>query len=124
MTDFHHPQRNRRVDILARIASKTKVTDLGYTEKGIPSPCHIWQGGNSGTTGRGSGYGRMSLDGQTVATHLVVYTHYFGYIPGKRQVDHKCNNRLCCNPAHLQLVTPKQNCKMREARKKDPKKDA
>ena len=29
----------------------------------------------------------MSLDGQTVAVHLVVFTHYYGYIPGKKQID-------------------------------------
>lgn len=51
----------------------------------------------------------MSLDGQTVAVHLVVYTHYYGYIPGKKQIDHKCNQRLCCNPAHLQMVTHLKN---------------
>ena len=59
----------------------------------------------------------MSLNGQTVAVHLVMYTLCFGYIPSKKQIDHKCNNRLCCNPNHLEMVTPKQNAKRREKRK-------
>lgn len=80
--------------------------------------CWNWDGPDSGN-GRGGGYGRMSLDGQTVATHIVSYTHFYGYIPTKKQVDHTCNNRLCCNPLHLELVTHLQNQKRRAKRKKE-----
>lgn len=75
--------------------------------------CHLWTGPTSGTRGRGRNYPRMSLDGQTVAVHIVVYCHYYGYLPSKRQVDHTCRNRLCCNPAHLEGVTHLQNQKRR-----------
>jgi hypothetical protein len=44
----------------------------------------------------------------------VMATHYFGYIPGNKQVDHKCRNRLCCNPEHLELVSQKENCRRRD----------
>lgn len=111
----------RRPDIMARIYERVEVEDRGYVDlNDQPSPCHIWQGPTSGT-GRGGGYGRMSLQGQTVATHLVVYTHYYGYIPGKKQIDHKCNNRLCCNPAHLEMVSHKRNQKLRAERAKEAK---
>lgn len=110
---------HRRSGIISRIYDRVKVEDLGMTDTlGNPSPCHIWQGPDSGE-GRGGGYGRMSLNGQTVAVHLVVYTHYFGYIPGKKQIDHLCNNRLCCNPHHLEMVTHKTNQKRRAARYKE-----
>lgn len=108
----------RREDILARIYERVEVEDRGFIRDDQPSPCHIWQGPTSGE-GRGGGYGRMSLNGQTVATHLVVYTHYYGYIPGKKQIDHKCNNRLCCNPSHLEMVTHKTNQKRRALRAKE-----
>lgn len=98
----------RRQDILDRIAQRVDIRHLGYLINNIPSPCHIWTGPTSGE-GRGGGYGRMSLNGQTVAVHLVIFTHYYGYIPGKKQVDHLCNNRLCCNPLHLEMVTHKVN---------------
>ena len=77
--------------------------------------CWEWQGTDSGT-GRGGGYGRMSLDGATVAVHRVMYTLFHGYIPGKKEVDHTCRNRICSNPKHLELVTHKQNCKRRDTR--------
>lgn len=105
----------RREHILNRIEARCDIVNTGFVLDGKPSPCHLWTGGDSGT-GRGGGYGRMSLDGQTVAVHLVAYTHYYGYIPGKKQVDHQCNVRLCCNPAHLQLVTHLKNQRLRAKR--------
>ena len=75
--------------------------------------CLEWQGPTSGKKGRGKGYPRMSLDGKTVAVHIVVATHYFGYLPSTKQVDHKCNNRLCVLHAHLQPLTHKQNQRRR-----------
>lgn len=97
----------RREDIIGKLMSRVFICP--------DTECWIWTGSTSGS-GRGGGYGRMCLDGQTVATHLVSYTHFYGYIPGKKQVDHKCNNRLCCNPTHLELVTHLQNQKRRAKR--------
>jgi len=51
----------------------------------------------------------MSLDGHTVCVHRVVYTLVSGYIPGKKQIDHRCKNRLCVNPDHLEMVTHREN---------------
>lgn len=74
--------------------------------------CWEWQGPTSGD-GRGGGYGRMCLYGQTVAVHIVMFINFFGYVPGKKQIDHKCKNRICCNPDHLEMVTHKQNQRRR-----------
>jgi hypothetical protein len=109
---------DRRNEIMLRIHERVVVTDTGFILDGLASPCHLWAGPDSGT-GRGGGYGRMSLNSQTVAVHLVVYTNYYGYIPGKKQIDHRCNQRLCCNPAHLEMVTHKTNQKRRDARAKE-----
>lgn len=74
--------------------------------------CWVWQGSHSGF-GRGGGYPRMSLDGATMAVHRVMWTNENGIIPHKKQIDHKCKNRLCVNPEHLELVTHKQNQRRR-----------
>lgn len=105
----------RREFIMVRIYERVVVQDLGFVQGGQPSPCHIWTGPDSGD-GKGGGYARMSLNSQTVAVHLVVYTHYYGYIPGKKQIDHLCNQRLCCNPAHLEMVTHLENQRRRGKR--------
>ena len=72
--------------------------------------CWIWTGPTSGT-GRGGGYPRMNLDGQTVAVHRVMFTQVHGYVPGRKQIDHKCRNRLCVNPGskHWEMATHKKN---------------
>jgi len=84
--------------------------------------CYLWQGGNSGE-GRGGGYGRVRLDGGTVATHIAMWVNEHGIVPSKKQLDHACPGpgvprRNCCNPAHLELVTHKQNQKRRDARRR------
>lgn len=107
--------KTRKESILSRIQSNCLEVDTGFTLHGEASPCHIWQGSTSGE-GRGGGYGRISIDGHTSAVHRVVATHYFGYIPLKKQVDHKCNSRLCCNPYHLEIVTHRENQKRRAKR--------
>lgn len=76
-------------------------------------PCQIWTGPTSGN-GRGGGYPRMCLDGQTVAVHIVNWTNEHGYVPGKKQLDHLCRRRNCVNHMHLELVTHKQNQKRRD----------
>jgi hypothetical protein len=96
----------RRAKIFNRIKKRIKIDQA--------TKCWLWEGSHSGN-GRGGGYGRMSLDGTTVAVHRVMFTLVHGYIPTNKQVDHTCKQRLCCNPEHLELVTvtPSENCKRR-----------
>jgi len=59
-----------------------------------------------------SGYGQIGSGGQFGRPHLahrVAYELEVGPIPEGMQVDHLCFNRICVNPAHLRLVTNKQN---------------
>ena len=66
-------QTDRRDDILRRILERVCKDPL--------TDCWNWTGPTSGE-GRGGGYGRMSVSGQTCAVHLVMFTHFHGYIPG------------------------------------------
>jgi hypothetical protein len=71
--------------------------------------CWLWAGGHSGD-GRGGGYGRINIDGGTMAVHRVMYIVEHGPIPPKKQIDHCCPygpDRRCCNPDHLEMVTHK-----------------
>lgn len=99
---------SRRQSIREKILSRVSVDPV--------TGCWLWTGPTSGTSGRGHGYPRMSLGGQTVAVHIAMWTNEHGYIPGKKELDHKCRNRLCVNPdpKHLEMVTRKRNAMRRE----------
>jgi hypothetical protein len=78
--------------------------------------CWNWTGPHSGYHGRGKLYPRMSLDGATVAVHRAMFILFNGPIPPKKQVDHKCRNRGCVNPEHLEMVTHKENQRRRDSK--------
>lgn len=94
-----------------RIAEKVQ-SRINVTPGPIATPCWLWTGPDSGA-GRGGGYPRMTLDGQTVAVHIVMWTNEHGFVPGRKQLDHRCRNRMCVNPDHLELVTHRENQKRR-----------
>lgn len=110
---------DRRIEIMKKVGKNCKID----FESNPQDPCWVWTGPTSGKVPecRGGGYPRMSLNGRTVAVHRVVFTHYHGFIPGKMQIDHKCNNRLCLNPEHLEIVTHKENQRRRDRRLKAEK---
>lgn len=57
-----------------------------------------------------SGYGRARLPGYpTMPAHRVAYMLANGPIPDGYHIDHLCRNPPCCNPAHLEAVTPAEN---------------
>lgn len=99
---------SRREAIRAKIMACVEVVDTGYK-----TPCHLWTASDSGC-GRGGGYPRMSLDGQTVAVHKANWTNEHGLIPGKKTLDHLCRQRRCVRDDHLEMVTQKQNAIRRE----------
>lgn len=99
----------RRADILERLTSATAIVDAGYETQ-----CWQWTAADLGA-GRGGGYGRMKLNGRTVAVHIVSFTNFYGYVPGNKQIDHRCMNRLCWRPDHLEMVSHRENQRRRAA---------
>jgi len=55
------------------------------------------------------GYGRIRVDGKLVLTHRLAYELKHGPIPDDQCVLHRCDNRPCCNEAHLFLGDRKAN---------------
>ena len=69
--------------------------------------CWIW----TGSFNQKTGYGKKTVDGQTVLAHRWMYETIIGTIPKDMVVNHNCSNRRCVNPAHLEVVTQRENCR-------------
>ena len=72
---------------------------------GCPDDCWEW------TASRlPKGYGQFGVaKGHQVYAHRFAYELVVGPIPTGLHIDHLCNNKSCCNPAHLEPVTPREN---------------
>ena len=58
------------------------------------------------------GYGRIGLNGKgkaPVPAHRAYYMRERGPIPVGMSLDHLCRNPRCVNPAHLEVVTQREN---------------
>lgn len=67
--------------------------------------CWVWQGHK-----KPDGYGRMRLSsGRQASVHRVAFEAWNGQIGRGLHIDHLCRNPSCCNPDHLEAVTPGEN---------------
>lgn len=81
--------------VLRRIWSKVEPADDG---------CWNFTGGRNA-----EGYGRIALGDSIGYAHRIAYEAFAGPIPAGHDIDHLCRNPRCCNPAHLEAVTRREN---------------
>lgn len=66
--------------------------------------CWEWVGARVG-----DGYGAFKRAGKRQSAHRVAYVLVKGTIPTGLDLDHRCRNRSCVNPEHLEPVTRGEN---------------
>jgi hypothetical protein len=81
-----------RAPAIVRFAKKIEVDEH--------SDCWGWGGSLNN-----AGYGNFN----GTSAHRFIYEYVFGVIPAGLQLDHKCRNRTCSNPNHLEAVTASEN---------------
>lgn len=59
----------------------------------------------------GKGFKKVKFRQQPLYKHRAVYECVVGPVPDGMILDHRCRNRACCNPAHLEPVTVVENTK-------------
>jgi hypothetical protein len=95
------------------MSSKAKEVEWIVTEKG----CHEVISHKP----MKSGYIPRRINGQTLSLHRLVYEENYGKIPKGLVVRHKCDNRACINPEHLEIGTFYDNAMDRVKRNRQPK---
>lgn len=68
------------------------------------NPCWVWTG-----TIRPKGYGEIQIRRKSILAHRFSYALHVGPIPDGAVIHHKCENKSCVNPKHLEAVTPRVN---------------
>ena len=56
-----------------------------------------------------TGYGRFWARDRYWLAHRCAWTFTYGPIPPEMWVLHRCDNKQCVRPSHLELGTPRQN---------------
>jgi len=84
---------------LARFMAKVNKTET----------CWLWTASRN-RTGYGQ-FGIKKIDGTNtmVEPHRLLYKHHHGEIPEGLVVRHKCLNKHCVNPDHLEIGTKSEN---------------
>lgn len=96
-------------DLPTRLSSKIEVSNSG---------CWLWTASVQTSTG----YGQVATGDdirvllprsdhgkKTYRAHRLVYRLLVGPVPEGLVLDHTCNTKRCCNPAHLEPVTHQEN---------------
>ena len=80
------------------ISSKDDI-DRFWTKVNKTIDCWFWTSNNRG------GYGLFKYKKVNWQAHRIAYELTFGIIPPFFDIHHKCHNKLCVNPSHLEAVT-------------------
>lgn len=65
-----------------------------------PGGCWLW----TGAVGSKDGVGIVTFNGKRYASHRASWEFRYGSIPQEHMILRTCGERLCVNPAHMEMV--------------------
>jgi hypothetical protein len=72
--------------------------------------CWEWTGLTDGGKLYPPGHGVLSYNGKRIEAYRFLWIQFLGRnAPKRMQLHHRCHNKLCVNPEHLELLTPKEH---------------
>lgn len=87
-----------------------KTADERFFEKvDKTDSCWLWRGALFDTGYGAFNAGWIGGKSKIVSAHRYAYERIHGKQPSSMHLDHLCRVRECCNPEHLELVTPEVN---------------
>lgn len=99
---YKHYMRMRRTGKLTTI--RLMGDFWSKVKRGAPNECWPWLG-----FVKPSGHGLTSIRGRMMHTSRKAWILTHGPIPEGLSVNHRCDNAICCNPAHMYLGTRSDN---------------
>lgn len=87
---------------------RVSESDRFWSKVSVIDECWMWLGARN-SRGYGHFFVRGSKPRKNVLAHRWAYIMAGGVIPPGMQIDHLCRVRACVNPAHMEVVTPRQN---------------
>lgn len=106
----------RDAQVRSHLSGETKAGNFwAKVDKRGTEDCWPWQGGKMST-----GYGHFTWRGEGLregvhVAHRIAYELLIGPIPDGLTLDHLCRNPPCCNPAHLEPVSIRENIQRAKA---------
>lgn len=96
---------------------KNLINFLRHVEADNFFGCWTWTGALGGERNYGTFAWHCDKVKYQCSAHRFSYQYYHDEAaPQGMQVDHLCENKLCVNPMHLELVTPQVNSQRRSAK--------
>jgi hypothetical protein len=92
--------RTKRLPIILTVVQRVRF--LEHVAK--TATCWLWTSRTDDF-----GYGHFKVKGRSLKAHRVAWTIERGPIPDDKTLDHICRNPRCVNPAHLALISNKEN---------------
>lgn len=94
---------------LCRTLSLTEHINL-YLTVNQHTQCREWQGNVDK-----DGYGKITHNYRTIRPHRAIFEDFYTVrLRADQQLNHKCDNRRCCNALHLYIGTQQQNIEDRD----------